>query len=141
MKKRVELSDYRKMQMRMYLKENADRIREYQNNYVKDRRRIDPVFSRRMALSNALRQAIRLGGYGERSCLYRIIGLPWEEFKIVFENTFYGNMTYDDITTFEIDHIIPTHTAKSVEELEKLYFWTNLRALTPEDNKKKGRNY
>ena len=38
---------------------------------------------------------------------------------------------------YNIDHIIPCCSASTVEGIDKLFHYTNLRLLTPEDNTKK----
>lgn len=140
MKNPKQLPEHRYAQMRQYNQDNAERLRAYQLNYNNERSKTDPVFKRKMNLGNKLRAAIRYGGYSERSCLYNIIGIPYEDLKIYLENTFYGNMNWEDRASFQIDHIIALSTATTVEEIDNLFFWKNMRGLTPADNRKK-RNY
>ena len=46
-------------------------------------------------------------------------------------------MTWDNrgVYTWHLDHIIPISTAKTIEELEKLSHYTNMRPLWSEDNR------
>ena len=44
-------------------------------------------------------------------------------------------------TTWHIDHIIPLSSAKTIEEVEKLNHYTNLRPMWGSDNIKKGKKW
>ena len=49
-------------------------------------------------------------------------------------------MSWDNYGKFgwHIDHIIPLYSAKDIEELKKLFHYSNLQPLWWEDNLKKG---
>ena len=62
----------------------------------------------------------------------------WSEFKEYIENKFIDGMNWDNHGLWEYDHIIPVSSAKSVDEVEKLFHYTNLQPLWKEDNRRKG---
>jgi hypothetical protein len=77
-------------------------------------------------------------GYIKSGSLSKIIGIEWNEFKIYFESKFSPGMNWDNHGDWEYDHIIPVSSAKSVDEVEKLFHYSNLQPLWKEDNRRKG---
>ena len=67
-----------------------------------------------------------------------IIGCTLEDFKDWIEMQFTGNMSWNDRSTFHIDHKVPLAVALNKEEALKLNHFTNLRPMEPVDNLKKG---
>lgn len=130
-----EKKEKRNAQMLEYNDLNRDRLKKYRNEYCLERKKTDPLFKLKSNLSNNLRAAIRNQHYGKRSCLYKLIGLPWEDFKTYFENQFTDEMQWEMPRGFEVQHIIPLSSAKTEEELKSLFIWTNLIPLTPKENK------
>lgn len=76
-----------------------------------------------------------------------IIGLSnWKEFIKYIESTWIEGMNWENYgvgknnSTWHIDHKIPISKAKNVEEVEKLFHYTNLRAMWGSDNIRKSNN-
>jgi len=77
----------------------------------------------------------------------KVLGLPsWEDVKKYIESTWLPGMNWDNWgvgvnnTTWHIDHKIPTSSAKTVNEVKKLFHYTNLRAYWGSDNIRKSNN-
>lgn len=66
------------------------------------------------------------------------LGCTYEEGRNYLASLFTEGMTWDNHGEWHIDHIIPLASAKTREELEPLFHYTNLQPLWAEDNLKKG---
>jgi hypothetical protein len=65
------------------------------------------------------------------------LGLSVEEFKLYISSLFIEGMTWDNYGKWHIDHIIPISYGKTIEEIEQLNYYTNLKPLWAKDNLKK----
>ena len=129
-------------QMRAYNEKHKDRIRIYQNKYISERYKRDPVFATKLNLHSMIASACRYNGYGwgSRSKLNKIVGLTYQDFKIWILNSFQDGMIWEDRTTWHLDCILPASTAQTVAEMENRFHFKNLRALTPAQNMRMSNN-
>lgn len=102
----------------------------------------DPVFSLSKRLRTLLRLSLKKKGFTKRSRLFTIIGMQGPELLDYlwknFENK-YGIKRADvSMKDLHIDHIIPQASARTEEDLLKLYHFTNLQFLFAKDNLSKG---
>ena len=66
----------------------------------------------------------------------KYLGCTKEFFKEYIEKQFKYNMTWDNYGSYwDIDHIIPKSTAKSIEDIKKLFHYSNLQPLLSGYNK------
>lgn len=72
-----------------------------------------------------------------------LLGCSIEDFWSFLEKQFTEGMTRKNHGKFgwHIDHIIPLSSAKTPEEIEKLFHYTNCQPLWAKDNLKKGNRY
>lgn len=135
-------TEYRKAQMIAYNNLNRDRLKIYRNEYAHKRRKEDPVWRHRRNIFTQINYAILYNGdsWGPASRLNRIVGIDFQTFKIYIESTMEETMSWENRSSWQLDHIIEVSTATTIEEVEKLFFFKNLRALTPEDNRKRNNN-
>lgn len=100
------------------------------------RRRLNPAIRFKDNTRRRLSYALKEGKKSEH--LMEIIGCSLEELKLYLESTFEANYgmprSWMESFEYEIDHIIPLSSAKSLEEVIKLNHYTNLQILTKEDN-------
>jgi len=68
-----------------------------------------------------------------------LIGCSKEELKWHLEKQFKPGMTWDNYGKWHVDHIIPLYTAKTEQEVYKLYHYTNLQPLWAEENLRKNK--
>lgn len=121
-----------------YFIKNHDKIKEYQKNYMLNRRKSDILFK----LSDSLRS--RLYGFLKKNCInktnktFDIVGCTPQELKIHLEEKFTQGMSWDNQGKWHIDHIIPLSSAKNEEELYNLCHFTNLQPMWAIENIKKG---
>lgn len=122
-----------------YLKHKEDR-REPRIIYASDRRKNDAMFVLRSRISNSIKNSLR-NKNGKRSS--DILGCSFKEFKIHLESKFEPWMTWDNRGLYngyfnygwDIDHIIPSSSAKSEDELIKLNHFTNFQPLCSKVNR------
>ena len=68
-----------------------------------------------------------------------LVGCDYEFLIRHIESKFIGDMSWDNYGYYgwHIDHIIPLSSAKSEDEIKKLFHYTNLQPLWAKDNLKK----
>lgn len=125
-------------QNREYVKKNLQKVRTYQYEYRKERRKNDPLYKLQRNLRGRIWSVLSKNKTGSGLLL---LGAPVEEVRGHLESLFQPNMTWDNYGFYgwHIDHIIPLSSAKTKEELEKLCHYTNLQPLWAIDNLKKSK--
>lgn len=78
-------------------------------------------------ISSKIHTALKRGNYENTSELVKILGCNFEDFKKHLNNNKYGFKVGDEFT--DIDHITPISSAKTEEEVLKLYNYKNLQLL------------
>jgi hypothetical protein len=125
-------------------KNNKEHVKEYSKNYFNNRRKNDVLFSLAHRISNLIRISIKRNGYTKTSKTMTILGTDYETFKKHLESLWEPWMSWDNyglykIDTFnygwDIDHIIPTSSAKTEEEVLKLNHYTNIKPLCSKVNR------
>lgn len=141
---------------RSMCKKCENKIRYVQN---KNRRLLDPEYDKKwkrydverkrkkesedeismviQTLRQCVRRSFKRKGYTKRSRTYKILGKEWNDVKEYFESLFKEGMTWDNHGLWEIDHIIPLSTAKSIDDVELLCHYTNLQPLWKKENRDK----
>lgn len=122
-----------------YCKKN----RYIKNEYIKNRRKNDNLFRLTLNIRTLIGQKIRSGGYTKRSKTNEIIGCSYEAFKNYLESRFETWMNWDNYGKYngefnygwDVDHIIPTSSATTEEEIIKLNHYTNLQPLCSKINR------
>ena len=104
----------------------------------KRRKELNPIHRTIQSLRSHLRKIRNDRGYIKNGNMSKIIGIEWNEFKIYFESKFQPGMNWDNHGEWEYDHIIPVSSASSIDEIERLFHYTNLQPLWKEDNRRKG---
>ena len=116
-----------------------DEMRASRTKYSRERFHRDPVFKLKHSLLTQLRKAVTgVRAYSKTSRLYRITGLTCIELINHMHSTFeeeYGlGRAHINWKEVQIDHIIPTSTAKTEDQIKRLNHYSNLRLLYKEDN-------
>lgn len=121
-----------------YARDNRYRYRERVNAYARKRRKEDPVWYHYTRLLYPIRYVLkRLGNCNskraeeitglESKALFDYLAKTWEE---RYGSAYTGQPC-------DIDHIKPIRLAKTTEEVDRFFHYTNLQLLTPEDNRRK----
>ena len=123
---------------KIYRTNNKEELKEYGLIYEANRKKSDPIFKLRKDLGRTIRHALLYNksySFKEKSKIRLILGCTLEEFKAHLESLFEPWMNWSNRGLYnggfnygwDIDHIIPCATAKTEEEMIKLYHYTNLR--------------
>jgi hypothetical protein len=107
------------------------------NLYNKNRRQIDPLYKLKCNTRTLIYKAIITNNYIKKSKTTNILGCSIEDFKLYLESKFEAWMNWDNYGKYngqpnygwDIDHIIPSSSANTEEELIKLNHYTNLQPL------------
>lgn len=133
-------TDKVKKLMNKYKINNSEKINFINNKYRKNRRLIDKKFKLTSNIRTLIRNSIHSKRYSKNSKTQEILGCSYDEFKKYIESKWevwmnwdnYGNPkdgVFEPNKTWDIDHIIPTSSALTEEELIKLNHHTNLQPL------------
>lgn len=126
-----------------WYQDNKELIKEDTKTYYNNRIKNDSFFKLKRNLSTLIKNSIRRNGgvKNKRSC--DILGCTINEFKRHLESKFEDWMSWDNYgkydgqcnTGWDIDHIIPTSSAKTEEDLYRLNYYTNLQPLCSKVNR------
>ena len=130
---------------------NINVFKEYQKKYKQENKLIrnlkekkrklnDPVYRLNHNIRSLIRQSFTKKGFSKKSRTYQILECSFEEFKLHLESKFEPWMSWDNYgnpkdgifelnKTWDIDHIIPTSSAITEEDIIKLNHYTNLKPL------------
>jgi hypothetical protein len=129
------------------VKKNKDRINKYRREYEKNRKKNDAVFKLRCYLSRTISDTLREKKFSKQSKTNEILGCSFEEFKEYLETLWEPWMNWDNYgnpkdgifelnKTWDIDHIIPSSSALTEDDIIKLNHYTNLQPLCSFYNRK-----
>ena len=124
---------------KIYQENNKDK----RNTYLSERRKNDILYRTSCIVRSLLKNSINRNGYNKKSKTSKILGCSFEEFKYYLESKFEDWMTWDNQGLYngefnygwDIDHIIPSSSAKTENDLIKLNHYTNLQPLCSKINR------
>ena len=146
----LENREYFLDKQREYNKENKELIKLKTQNYKNRRnelrnirRKSDILFQLECRIRSLFYSTFKLSGFSKNSRTNVILGISYDEFKIHLESKFDDWMTWDNRGLYngefdygwDIDHIIPSSSANTVEELLKLNHYSNLQPLCSKINR------
>lgn len=143
--------EYYKNYTKEYYKNlDKEKIKDYHKKYVMNRYNNEPLFKLKNLISNSIRKSLISSGIKKNTKTVNILGCSIEDFKIYLESKFEDWMNWSNHGLYsnelnfgwDIDHIIPTSSAKNEEEIFKLNHYTNLQPLCSKTNRdiKKAKN-
>lgn len=115
----------------------------YFKNYNKKRRDTDPLYKLKSQLNTMINKSLKRNGYTKNSKSLEILGCSYDEFKLYLENQFEPWMNWDNYGKWngeinygwDIDHIVPTSSGNTENDIIKLNHYTNLRPLCSQINR------
>ena len=119
-------------------KENWQLMRNYFNEYHKNRKLSDPIYNLRFNISSLIRESFKNRGFRkENTKTVEILGCSVEYFHEYIQSMFEPWMNWENKGKYnggfnegwDIDHIVPMCSAKNVEDVIKLNHYTNLQPL------------
>lgn len=123
---------------REYMKLNKEERAAYMLRYAVERRKTDPLFNLKGRLRSRIGGFLSKKGFGKTKKTYELIGCSYEHLVQHLENQFLPGMTWENRSTWHVDHRIPLASAKNEEEIYKLFHYTNLQPLWAAQNISKG---
>jgi len=135
-------------QSKQYFKANQKIKQEKNNKRYKERRNNDPIFKLATNLKRNIRAVLNKNGLIKKSKTIKILGCSFEEFKVHIESKFEPWMNWDNHGLYngtenygwDIDHIIPSSSALTEEDVYQLNHYTNLQPLCSHINRDIKRN-
>ena len=119
-------------------KYNAHHFRGYQNHLKKNKYKNDGLYKMTTKMRQTLWRSLKTGAYPNKSKISKFYGCGINNLKSYLESKWNDNMHWANYGEYwEIDHIIPLHSAKDLEELVYLNHYTNLQPLTVKENRRK----
>ena len=122
---------------KLYYESNKEKVLITNNIYRKNRKAIDPIFSIRLRIKDAINNSLSKKGFTKRSRTHEILGCDWETFKEHIESRFLDGMSWENRDEWHIDHIIPVSLAQDEEAVITLNHYLNLRPLWAAENLEK----
>ena len=120
-----------------YRKEYNKNNREKRNEYLSNKKKIDPIYRLSCIVRNRIYSFLKNKNITKQNKTFNIVGCSPELLKEYLEKQFVDGMCWDNRNEWHIDHIIPLSSANTEEEIYKLCHYTNLQPLWAEDNLKK----
>jgi len=141
---KVKISEQRK---KKYL-ENKEIISKKNYEYHKRKMETDPLFKLKKQLKGLIRDSLRNQNLKKSDKTIDILGCTIQEFKQHIESQFESWMTWENKGLYngelnygwDIDHIIPTSSGSTYEEIIKLNHYSNLQPLCGYINRHVKRN-
>jgi len=128
---------------REYFLNNKEKVNSRLNVYYKERRENDILYKLKVSIRNLIRDKIRRGGFTKESKTNEILGCDYLDFILYIESMFESWMSWENYGLYnsefnygwDIDHIIPTSSANTEEDIIKLNHYTNLQPLCSKINR------
>jgi hypothetical protein len=117
-----------------YEKQYYQNNKERRNKYLREKRKVDPLYKMKGNLRTRTSIAFKNKGYNKNTKTQEMLGVNWEVCKAHIERQFTKGMTWDNQGEWHIDHIIPLASANTKQELKKLCHYSNLQPLWAVDN-------
>lgn len=135
--KRKETTKKYREKNRKKINKKARENKEKRNKNHKIRYDNNSLYKLTCNIRAALGNSLRNGGYSKKSRSHEILGCSFEYFKEHIESQFIPWMTWNNHGLYngefnygwDIDHRVPLSSAKTEEELLKLFHYTNLQPL------------
>lgn len=126
-KRNRDKGDERKGYMKSYREKNKAKLLEQARVRDKKKRETSDVYKLRYNLSHNLRECLKRSGRSKGNSISTVIGCSMEELVLKLNDNPY-DLVYG-VKGVDIDHIVPTSTAHSKDELLSLYHYSNLQLL------------
>jgi len=142
----------RNKQIKNYRHNNPQKVKEWQikNTPIlikrrNKRRKTDEIFKLKSILGNSIRRSFKSKNLLKESNTTSILCCTFDYFKKYIESQFENWMTWNNYgvynpngeRTWNLDHIIPIDSAKTIEDVIRINHYTNFRPLCSLENLKK----
>jgi hypothetical protein len=119
-------------------KNKTEDIKNYQKNYIKERRKTDSLFKAVCDVRAKFNQALKVRSWQIGGTNERLFGADRNTVMAHIEKNFKEGMTWENKGLWHIDHVVPLSSAKTIEQLYNLCNYLNLSPEWKEVNMSKG---
>jgi hypothetical protein len=119
---------------------NKQRFATIKNEYKKRKKIEDPIYAMTERIRSRTAMAFKNSGFKKQSRTEKMLGCSFKQFSKHIESQFQDGMSWDNRSDWHLDHILPLSCATTIEGLEKLSHYTNIRPLWAADNLAKSDN-
>jgi hypothetical protein len=149
-KNKEDINEYKKE----WAEKNKERLKIKRKEYYEKNKSImfekhknrllnDPIYALSTSIRKNILKAFRKRGFEKENSTTKILGCSFEEFKLHLESQFEPWMNWNNRGKYngelnygwDIDHIIPSSIAETVEDVLKLNHHTNLKPLCSKINR------
>jgi hypothetical protein len=130
-------SEYQSLYFKNYRKDNKEHISKIKKEWENNKRKTDPLFKLKQNLRHRTNSAFKSKYWQKNNTTKYLLGCEFEQAKQHIETKFTEGMSWSNYGKWHIDHIIPLSSAKTEEEMNCLFHYTNLQPLWAFDNFKK----
>lgn len=139
--KRIGQEYQSKPEVKQRLKEYYKRkdVRQKINLRKIERKKSDPQYDLSIRVRNRILRALKAVGWKKHSTTKELIDCSFEFLKEHIESQFKEGMSWENRSSFHIDHIRPlaSFDLTDPEQLKAACHWSNLQPLYPEENLRK----
>ena len=128
--------DKNKEKVRLYAKIYREKNKENRNRKAREKLKSNPILKLEKTIRNSIRRSFKINNFKKPSKTECILGCSIEQYKIYIENKFDSWMSFDNHgnynknrLTWQLDHIIPISSAKTMEDAIRLNHYTNFQPL------------
>ena len=118
--------------------ETKRKDRDRYNNYVKRRKKSDPLYKLRDSLSSRTLSAFKRSSWVKGAGTEKLLGATYQEVMEYIGSQFTDGMEWSNHGEWHIDHIKPLGNATTEEEMIKRCHYKNLQPLWALENLSKG---
>jgi hypothetical protein len=104
------------------------------------KKKADPVYQMAGRVRARMKAALTRNGFSKESTTAKMLGCSWKQFTKHIESHFTDGMGWHNKSEWHLDHILPLSCATTIEGLEKLSHYTNIRPLWAAENLRKSDN-
>jgi hypothetical protein len=119
-------------------KNKMEVLKDYQKNYIKERRETDSLFKTTCDVRVKFNQALKSNRWQTGGTNELLFGADKETVLAHIERSFKKGMTWENRGLWQIDHIVPLSSAKTIEQVYNLCNYLNLSPEWKEVNMSKG---
>ena len=119
---------------------NPGRANELGKAYIRRRYSEDPSFAIACRVRARVYEAIKNRGASKTGSTEELVGCSFDYLRQHIERQFKGSMSWDNPSSFHIDHIVPLASFDLTDpaQLKVACNWQNLRPIPPKKNMSKG---
>ena len=136
----AERKEKHRLKMAKLRSKDPEKYKASAARYQREKQKSDPVYAMCKRFRSRLYLALKSKGYKKQSPTEVMLGCSYAKFIKHIENQFTEGMNWDNRSEWHLDHIIPLSCATTIEGIEKLSHYSNIRPLWATDNLAKSDN-